>query len=55
MNFCNNCGNKIGCSCSGGSHKATASDGKEVCSKCITNYEQYIALLRLNNETKKSK
>jgi hypothetical protein len=50
--FCPNCGNKYGCSCSGGSSKTIASDGKEVCSKCITQYETYIALL---NESKKSK
>lgn len=42
---CPNCGNPIGCSCSGGSQIATASDGKQVCSKCIAQYETYRALL----------
>lgn len=56
-NFCKNCGNTIGCSCSGGSQKATGSDGKELCTKCLAKYEQYLALLRINpkNESQKSK
>lgn len=42
---CPNCQNPIGCSCSGGSQIKTASDGKQVCSKCIAQYESYRALL----------
>lgn len=59
MNYCPNCGNTIGCSCSGGSTLATASDGKKVCSKCLSTYESYKALLNINkqnlSESKKSK
>lgn len=47
---CQNCGNTIGCSCSGGSAKVTASDGKEVCSKCVTTYEASLKQ-RIINET----
>lgn len=43
---CPNCQNKIGCSCSGGSQLVTASDGKQVCSKCIVKYEEYKTLLQ---------
>lgn len=57
MSNCKNCGNQIGCSCSGGSQKAIGSDGKELCTKCMKQYEQYLALLRVNfkNESQKSK
>lgn len=36
--MCPNCGNKITCGC----QKRTASDGKQVCSNCITNYENQL-------------
>lgn len=42
---CPRCQNKIGCSCSGGSQLVKASDSTQVCSKCITQYEEYLALL----------
>lgn len=32
---CQNCGSKLSCGC----QKRVASDGKEVCSTCATNYE----------------
>lgn len=43
---CPNCNNHYGCACSGGSERRTASDGKQVCSKCITTYE--LSLVALN-------
>jgi len=49
---CPNCGNPIGCSCSGGSQVKTASDGKQVCSKCISQYETYIAMLQTVKSSK---
>ena len=33
---CSNCGTKLSCGC----QQRTASDGKSVCSTCITAYEQ---------------
>ena len=47
QNNCPNCNNHYGCACGGGSAKATASDGKQVCTKCITTYE--LALVAKNN------
>lgn len=47
MSQCPNCKNPIGCSCSGGSQLTKASDGKQVCTKCLSKYEQFIALLRI--------
>lgn len=35
MATCANCKNKMSCGC----QKRTASDGKSVCSKCVTSYE----------------
>lgn len=49
---CPNCGNNIGCSCSGGSQMKVASDGKQVCSKCIAQYETRIALLNIIKSNK---
>lgn len=43
-NFCPNCGNPIGCSCSGGSSLVKAGDGHQVCTKCKDNYETQKAL-----------
>lgn len=42
---CPNCQNTIGCACSGGSSLVNASDGKQVCTKCVKRYEEKIALL----------
>lgn len=39
---CPNCGNHIGCACSGGSALVTASDGKQVCTKCLATYEKLL-------------
>lgn len=44
---CPNCNHAIGCSCSGGSQLQTASDGKQVCTACISSYEQ-----KIKNEAK---
>lgn len=57
MSSCPHCGNKYGCSCSGGSAPAKASDGSTVCTKCLSKYEEYIALMHINknNEAKKPK
>lgn len=54
---CPNCGTAIGCPCSGKAGKVTASNGTQVCTNCVNQYEQRIALLTLNssNEAKKSK
>lgn len=49
---CPNCQNPIGCSCSGGSQLKAASDGKEVCTKCITRYEEMKALLNVVKATR---
>jgi len=35
MATCSNCKNKMSCGC----QKRAASDGKSVCSKCVTSYE----------------
>lgn len=37
---CQNCGSKLSCGC----QKRVASDGKEVCSTCASNYENQIKL-----------
>ena len=57
VSYCPNCGNKFGCSCSGGSSKITASDGSIACSKCVNAYEELLALknIKSSNEAKKSK
>jgi len=52
MNECPKCQNKIGCSCSGGSQLVKASDGTQVCSKCIAQYEEYRALLNASKSVK---
>lgn len=35
MSKCTNCGSKLSCGC----QKRKASDGKQVCSNCISKYE----------------
>ena len=35
---CTNCNTKLSCGC----QKRLASDGKQVCSKCVTSYEDVI-------------
>ena len=35
MSICSNCKSKLSCGC----QKKTASDGKQVCTKCISTYE----------------
>lgn len=52
MANCPNCGNHYGCSCSGGSAKQTASDGKQVCSKCITTYELALQAIKQSKNGK---
>ena len=42
MNQCLNCNSAITCGC----QKRTASDGKEVCSNCLTVYEQKLVELK---------
>lgn len=51
---CPNCANPIGCSCSGGSSLAKASNGTQVCSKCIQRYEEYLGLINLNKSNNPS-
>ena len=36
---CSNCKTQLSCGC----QKRTASDGKQVCSSCLTTYEQKLA------------
>lgn len=36
---CPNCGHTLSCGC----QKRTASDGKSVCSQCVSNYERQLA------------
>lgn len=40
--LCQNCNTVIGCSC----QRRTASDGKAVCSNCVTSYEMELKALR---------
>ena len=35
---CTNCGRKLGCSC----NRRTATNGKQCCSQCISQYEKSI-------------
>lgn len=37
--MCPNCNSKLSCGC----QRRTASDGKQVCSKCLAQYEQQLA------------
>ena len=37
---CQNCGSKLSCGC----QKRIATDGKEVCGTCVTNYENQLKL-----------
>lgn len=39
MKFCTNCGGQITCGC----QERTASDGKKICSRCVTAYEQNLS------------
>jgi hypothetical protein len=39
MSQCLNCNSKLSCGC----QKRLASDGKQVCSKCLAAYEQKVA------------
>jgi hypothetical protein len=45
MRSCPNCGNQITCGC----QDRIASDGKRVCSSCISFYEQELLEASLNN------
>ncbi len=45
MRTCQNCGTSINCSC----QVRTASDGKQVCSTCVTSYEQNLAVQTNNS------
>ena len=40
MIICSNCGTRLSCSCK----ERVASDGKKVCTTCITSYEAKIKL-----------
>lgn len=42
MRTCQNCGSQITCGC----QEKVASNGKKVCSSCITSYEQNLAKLK---------
>lgn len=44
MTSCPNCGTQLGCSC----QLRTASDGKKVCSTCITAYENKLKITQSN-------
>lgn len=48
---CPNCNNHIGCACNGGSQLVSASDGKQVCTKCKDTYEAYLVAIwaKINN------
>lgn len=45
MRTCSNCGTAISCGC----QVKTASDGKQVCNSCITQYEAAIAVKNNSN------
>ena len=48
---CPNCDNHIGCACSGGSALRIASDGTQVCTKCIQNYEKSLKIKAISPKT----
>lgn len=43
---CQNCGSKLSCGC----QKRIATDGREVCSSCVTNYEGMLNAKKLSVE-----
>ena len=43
---CQNCGSKLSCGC----QKRIATDGREVCSSCVTNYESMLNAKKLSIE-----
>ena len=51
MAQCNNCKTPLSCGC----QNRTATDGVQVCSNCLTQYEQKIASLRNNQTLNKNK
>ena len=46
MAQCNNCQTQMSCGC----QKRTASNGVQVCSKCITTYEEHLTALKNNQK-----
>lgn len=44
MAKCNNCQTQLSCGC----QKRTASNGVQVCSKCISEYEEYLKTVKNN-------
>jgi hypothetical protein len=44
MAKCNNCNANLGCSC----QQRTASDGRAVCTNCITQYENLLKFTQTN-------
>lgn len=51
MAQCNNCKTTLSCGC----QNRTASNGVQVCSNCLTQYEQQIAALKNNHTLNKNK
>ena len=49
--MCPNCKTHLSCGCL----KRTASDGKQVCTNCITQYESALATIRQNTNTQTPK
>jgi hypothetical protein len=43
---CQNCGSKLSCGC----QKRIATDGREVCSSCVANYESMLNAKKLSVE-----
>jgi hypothetical protein len=51
MAQCNNCKTTLSCGC----QNRTASNGVQVCSNCLAQYEQQIAALKNNHTLNKNK
>lgn len=49
MSVCSNCKAKLSCGC----QKKKASDGQQVCSNCITNYETKLKTLQPKDNLQK--
>ena len=47
MKTCINCGTQITCGC----QERTATDGKKVCSNCVTLYEQQLFQIKASTNT----
>ena len=49
MNACNNCSRSLSCDC----QKRIASDGKQCCAACVTDYEKRLQELKRIREQEK--